>query len=78
MKLITFEKSARKNIFDFLGKTTDQDGYLVEKNDPHQRVLTQEGEEIHESQFGGVRKGSEIFFKSDIVSLINLYDALNS
>lgn len=77
MKLITFEKSARRHVLDFLGKTTDQDGYIVEKDNPHQRVLTQEGEEIHESKFGGVRKGSEIFFKSDIVSLINLYDAMN-
>lgn len=76
MKAFTFDKSARADILTYLKKAVDGEGYIVEKENLTQRVLTQEGEEIHESKFGGIRKGSEIFIKSDLVSLINLYDYL--
>lgn len=76
MNILTFDNSTKKFILECFGKTLDSEGYLVEKNKPSQRVLTPDGEEIEERQFAGVRKGSEIYIKSDLISLIRLCDAL--
>lgn len=77
MNIITFNKSARKFILDTFGKIVGKEGYVVEKSNPTQRVLTQDGEEIYIEEFGGVRGGSEIYIKSDLMSLIQLCDALS-
>ena len=71
---ITFEVSAKKEILSFFDKTTDDQGYIVEKEDITQRVITPEGEEVKLDEFAGIRKGSEIFIKSDLPSLFNLID----
>ena len=76
MNLITFEKQAKKFILDIFGKQVDVYGFVVEKNNPQQKVLTPDGDELEENQFAGVKKGSEIYIKSDILSLIKLYDSL--
>jgi hypothetical protein len=72
---ITFEKSAEDFVLDCFGKKA-QDGYVVEKSAPSQRVLTPRGEDIPVSEFAGIRKGSVIFVKSDIVSLIEAAEAM--
>lgn len=74
MKLsnITFDESAKEDLLDLLGKTTDREGFIVEKDDPNQRVLTPKGEEIHIDEWAGLRAGSEAFIKSDAISLIKL------
>ena len=69
---ITFDKSAKKDILDFLNKNVDKDGNIVEKDNPTQRVLTFDGEEITLEEFGGVQRGSEVFIKNDIISLMRL------
>ena len=74
MKTITFNNSAREFILDAFGKTIDKEGYLVEKSNPSQRVLAQDGTEILAQEFAGIRKGSGIFIKSDLVSLMKLCD----
>lgn len=66
---ITFDDSAREFVLDAFGKT-DRDGFIVEKKKTDQKVLTPRGEEISLKDFAGMRKGSVIFVKSDIVSLI--------
>jgi hypothetical protein len=66
---ITFDASARDFVLDAFGKTIDN-GYVVERCQPSQKVLTPRGEDIPEKEFAGVRKGSAIFVKSDIISLI--------
>jgi len=76
VKKITFTKSARDFVLDAFGKTQDSEGYLVEKSNPKQRVLTQDGEEIKKEQFAGIKKGSQVFIKSDLVSLMKLCDDL--
>lgn len=76
MNAITFDKSAREFILDTFGKTIDREGFLVEKDNPAQRVLALDGQEIQADRFGGVRKGSEIYIKSDFISLIELFDQL--
>ncbi len=69
---ITVSKDARKDILDLLDKSVDAEGYIVEKDDPSQKVLTPKGEEIHLKEWGGIVKGSEAFIKSDAISLTEL------
>lgn len=73
---ITFDKNLRKFISGAFDVIEGEDGVLVEKGNPKQKVLTKDGKEIEFNKFGGVRKGSEIFIRSDIVSLIQLCDDL--
>lgn len=76
MNVITFDKFARKFIFESFNKTTDEEGYIVEQSDHKQRVLSPNGDEIRENEFAGVKKGSEVFIKSDLLSIIELSDKL--
>lgn len=76
MSVITFEASAKEEILSFFDKTVDDERYIVEKEDVTQRVITPDGEEVSLEEFAGIRKGSEIFIKSDLPSLINLIDKL--
>ncbi len=75
---VTFSKDAREDILDLFGKTVDEEGYIIEKDNPEQRVLTPKGEEILIEEWGGIIKGSEIFVKSDVFSLIELAKRLES
>lgn len=70
MDKITFDKSVKKDILDFLDKSIDDDEFIVEKDNSNQKVLTFDGEEITTEEFGGIKKGSEVFIKNDIVSLM--------
>jgi len=74
MKLsqITFSELASKDILELYGKSIDDEGFIVEKDNPSQRVLTPNGEEIPLKEWGGIRKGSEAFIKKDTFSLIEL------
>ena len=74
--VITFDASLKSEMISCFGKTIDDEGYIVEIDDPAQRVLTPNGEEIVVEEFAGIRKGSEIFIKSDLPSLIELLDIL--
>jgi hypothetical protein len=74
---ITFDASAREFILDAFGKKT-RNNFVVEKSDPEQKVLTPRGEEIPLKELAGIRKGSVIFVKSDIVSLIEAAKAIES
>ena len=69
---IVFSKEAKLEVLNLLNKNIDKDSLIVEKDNPSQKVLTFEGEEIHFDQFGGVQKGSEVFIKNNLVSLIRL------
>ena len=67
---LTFDDSAKEDILDFIDKAVDSEGFIVEKLNHIQRVITFDGEEISKKEFGGVKKGSEVFIKNDIVSLM--------
>ena len=67
---LTFDDSAKEEVLDFIEKAVDAQGFIVEKSNVAQRVLTFDGEEIHKKEFGGVKKGSEVFIKNDLVSLM--------
>ncbi|GEM_PF-471268 len=75
--VITFDEASRREVLSFFGKTIDSEGYLVEIENPNLKVITQEGEEIKEEEFAGIRNGSEIYIKSDLPSLIELIDKLS-
>ncbi|MBI4152670.1 hypothetical protein HY495_03090 [Candidatus Woesearchaeota archaeon] len=79
MKLskITFSDSARGDILSLYGKSVDKEGFIVEKGDISQKVLTPQGEEIRLEEWAGIRKGSEAFIKKDIFSLIELAKKLD-
>lgn len=69
MTKITFDESAKLDILEFLNKTV-KDGLIVEKNTPSQKVLTFDNQEITLDEFGGVQKGSEVFIKNDLISVM--------
>lgn len=73
LQSITFDKSAAKFILEAFGKTVNQEGYLVEK-ETSDHVLSKNGGHILISEFGGIAKGSEIYLKSDIVSMIDFVE----
>lgn len=72
---ITFDESARAFVLDAFGKTI-RDGFIVEKKKPSEKVITPRGEEVAVKDFAGVRKGSVILVKSDIVSLVEAAESL--
>ncbi|MDP7180714.1 MAG: hypothetical protein QF824_05590 [Candidatus Woesearchaeota archaeon] len=74
---VTFSKEAREDVLELYGKTIDKEGFIVEKENMDQRVLTPKGEEIHVDEWGGIIKGSEAFVKSDTFSLIELAKRLD-
>ncbi len=68
----TFDKDVKEDILELLGKTIDSEGFIVEKDNINQRVLTPKGEEIRLEEWAGIIKGSEAFVKSDIFSLMEI------
>lgn len=76
-KKIIFTKDNKEFVLDSFNKKVDSEGYIVEKSDPTQRVLAPDGHEVTLNEFAGLRRGgSEVFIKSDILSLIELSDSL--
>ena len=67
---LVFHESAKEFMLKALGKGVDEEGYIVELADKEQRVMAQDGGEIHITEFAGVRPGSQVFVKSDIASLV--------
>lgn len=74
--ITTFDASAKLEILSCFGKTVDEGNFVVEKDDSTQRVLAYDGDDITLKNFAGIRKGSEIYLKSDLPSLIELLDSL--
>lgn len=70
---ITFEKGLAEKILGGFGKRVDDSGYIVDSS-TNKRVLSPDGEEVKLSDFAGIVPGSEVFVKSDIVSLIKYID----
>ena len=69
---IIFQENSKKDVLELFGKTTDEEGFLVELDNLKQRVLTKKGEEIHIKEWAGVVNGSEAFIKSNAFSLVEL------
>src|SRR5215204_3069665 len=67
-KLLFTEKTLPL-ILEAFGKSINEDGIIIETSNG-EPVLTPEGEEIEARNFGGLKKGSEIFIKSDLYSIM--------
>lgn len=68
---LLFTDKALPLILKAFGKEINADGIIIETK-TGQPVLTPEGEEVYAREFGGLKKGSEIFIKDDLYSIINL------
>lgn len=67
---LIFTPKALPFILKSFGKDINANGVIVdESGDP---VLTPEGEEITKDNFGGIKKGSLIFLKKDLLTAIKL------
>ena len=67
---VSFDSSSKEFILESLGKGLDNEGFIVEAS-TKKRVLTQDGESLHINNWGGIRKGSEIFFNKDLPSVLD-------
>jgi hypothetical protein len=74
MKIIKFDSNSKKLILKALGKSIDKEGFIVEQDYTKQRVSSLNGEDVKLEDFGGYKKGSDVFIKKDIGSLIDFYD----
>lgn len=70
--IITFDESAKDFALDLFEKKVDSEGFIVEKENEIQKVLTPKGEEILYDEWAGVIHGSEAFVKKDTFSLVEL------
>ena len=70
--IIVFDEKSKRNILEIMNKAIDSKGFIVEKENTSERVLTKDGEEIKFEEFAGVRKGSETFIKNDLNSILEL------
>jgi len=69
---IIFGESRKDFILDILGKSVDNEGFIIEKNNPKVRVQTPEGREITKDQLAVIVKGSQKFIAGDLTSLMKL------
>lgn len=63
----------KKFILGIFGKDIDDEGYIIERVGK-KRILGFNGQEMTVKEFGGIKNGSEIYVKSDIVSLVRFYE----
>ena len=68
---LLFNQKALPLILRAFNKTINADGIIVEES-TGEPILTPEGEELTQEKFGGIKKGSEIFIKDDLLSVINI------
>lgn len=57
--VITFDAASKQEVLSSFGKTTDQDRYILEADNPPRRVISPDGENITIEEFAGIRNGSE-------------------
>lgn len=67
---LLFSDKALPLILEAFGKSINSEGFIIDETG--EPVLTPEGETVLAKNFGGLKKGSEIFIKDDLYSLINL------
>ncbi len=68
---VTFDEVFKKDILELFDKSVDDDDFIIEASNPTQKVLTPNGEDIRLKEFVGIKKGSEIYIKGDLISLID-------
>jgi len=70
---LLFTEKAIPLILEAYGKSINDDGIIIDTK-TGEPVYTKTGELIPISNFGGIKKGSEIFLKDDLGTIINLVE----
>lgn len=70
---ILFSKETMPFILETFGKEINAEGLIVEKS-TGEPVPTPDGDHIEAANFAGLKKGSEIFIKDDLYSLMKLVE----
>lgn len=68
---LLFSPKALPLILKAFGKSIDESG-IIRDVETNEAVLTPEGDELTKDNFGGIKKGSELFLKQDLLSAIKL------
>lgn len=68
---ILFTDKSLPFILEAFGKSINEKGIIFETA-TGEPVLTPDGEEIEASKFGGMKKGSDIFLKDDLYTIMNI------
>ena len=68
---ILFNKQAIPYVLEIFGAAINEEGFIINA-DSGELKLDPENEPISSKEFGGIKKGSEIFFKKDITTILNL------
>jgi hypothetical protein len=74
--IITFDNEAKIDMLEFFDKTVDKEGYIIEKS-TGQKILASDGDYLELAHFAGIKKGSLVFVKKDINSIIELSDSVD-
>lgn len=68
---LLFTNASAKYILEAFGKSINSEGIIIEKS-TGEPIYTPEGEELTLQTLGAIKKGSEIFMKDDLFSIINI------
>jgi hypothetical protein len=68
---LLFNEAALPFILEVFDKTINEDGLIIDMNNG-EPLQTTEGEFLTKYKFGGIKKGSEIFLKDDLLTVIKL------
>jgi hypothetical protein len=68
---LLFTGNALPFILKAFGKSINEEGIIIDAA-TGEPILTPEGEVLTKDKFGGIKKGSEIFIKKDLLSVIKL------
>jgi hypothetical protein len=66
-----FNERALPFILEIFGKTINDDGFIIDMN-TGEPIQTPEGDFLTKEKFGGIKKGSEIFLKDDLLTIMKL------
>ncbi len=69
--MLLFTEQAKPFILQAFNKGFDDNGNIVDLS-TGEAILTPEGDKLTKENFGGIKKGSEIFIKKDLLSAIKL------
>lgn len=73
MKTCVFDDVTREFVLAMFDKAIDDEGYIIEA-DTQNRVMSPDGNEVHQEDFAGVAPGSEIILTNDLPSLLQYAD----
>jgi hypothetical protein len=68
---ILFNEQALPFILSIFDKSINEDGLIIDMN-TGEPIQTPEGDFLTKESFGGIKRGSEIFLKDDLLAVMKL------